>query len=640
MKKIVLFAAAAMAVSSALAVAPAKKAAAVADLGVTPSQRVSAVSEMPKLTHTNSVMKQQSTSISKLAAQQSINAVAPTADDDAMSVLYAPSMGSFYLGWSPNFMGYNVTYGFTGIRNMIGFGNLSSGIDKSQWNYGFFVGQDADKKPIYDERTSDSANLYVELKPETFFTTPVLTATSASGKTEEYTAPIAAYFCGLSAQAWLGDDSGSEGEEGEGGAEGAEGAENAAEETETDILGSCLFSYISKGPDLVPEFYKNLKPTADQKDMFEADGTSVNWSQYLKEEYPSINFTSVSMTGVGSLIADRPSPYLMRSMWSYFQIECEDEVTLTSHVYYVTDEGIDYSKPIGEAVISLEAGTYPTKEAWKMQIFNYYSLDEDGYETDEPVAIDAFQPVFVTVEGVDNPNITRFAMYSTDTSIFTRNQASMMYYLFPPHALAILDVKYTMGTSTEEQQMIYEDLCPNLYLGDELGTSLYYPSDFLMFFDTSFPTVINMDKDSKDYDTANFSVEIPVDGGSAEFSAFVSYPVEGLIQDELMSVEASDWLTYDVSTDEETYVTTINVTGAAMPSDIKGRRGVVSFKGYACDFNLYVTQGEVSGISNVAATTGKVELFDLQGRKLNAVPANGIYLERNGNVTTKRIARN
>jgi hypothetical protein len=46
----------------------------------------------------------------------------------------------------------------------------------------------------------------------------------------------------------------------------------------------------------------------------------------------------------------------------------------------------------------------------------------------------------------------------------------------------------------------------------------------------------------------------------------------------------------------------------------------------------------VAGLSNVTvANNSASEYFDLQGRQLKAAPANGVYLQRQGNKVSKVI---
>ena len=614
MKKIVLFAIATMAVSSASAVAPMEK------LGFDKSelQRVNAACEIgsPLRLRAGASKAVSIKDMAKQGISRADEGVVEGATD--VTALYGPSQGSFYCGWTPNGSGYKAQFGFTGIRNRIVFPNASTGAEASEWSYGYAVGVD-NGEYVYDMQYSDEDNLAMLLKPETIIKTPELTV-SANGKTDSYTSPVLQYFAGLSPELWL--------------------SQEPAEDVH-DTLGASLYAFQSSSPVVMDDFTIDRNPSSQDKDYFK-NGTSVQWYDYFSDSYTGTDFKNITVKGFGSMVSSKPSPYMLKNMWAYFLLTCSEDVVLTSYVYTISPEvGVDYASPIGKAELSYRAGSYPDNSGDLMGIFSYVALDEDGYESDMPLIIDALTPIFVTIEGLDNPAITRFKMALASESVLPIDgDLSLQATLYPYHALAILDLEFADKGSDDVYSMTTEDVSPWLYFADQTQTSVFFGTDFWMFFDVEFPTIYNLDEFSKDYATAEFSAEVPVDGGSVDFSLFASFDISGLVEGGLMTVEASDWLTYTASTDLTTGVTSVTVTGEALPEGVDGRRGVVSFKGYACDFDLNVTQGEVAGISNVAATTGKVELFDLQGRKLNAVPANGLYLERNGNVTVKRVARN
>lgn len=612
MKKIVLFAAASLAVSSAFAAAPAKK----FDLEKAGVQRVSAVRELTSPLKERAEARK-AVSIKDLAQQGISRADEGAAEEQAeLKALYGPSMGAFYLGWTPNGSGYKMQAGFSGIRNLIVFPNISTGATDSEWTYGYATGLDESREYIYDMQVSNDENLAMLLKPESIIKTPELTV-SANGKTNSYTADVFQYFGGLNPDLWI---------------------MNKVPDDIHDSLGASLYSYISSRPTIMDEFCIDRAPSDDDKDYFAATGISKNWVDYYTEEYPGTDFKKFSVKGFGSMVGQKPSPYMLDNMWAYYLMTCTEDVVITSYVYSISEDGVDYEHPLGKAEISYSAGEYPSKDGDLMGIFSYVALDEDGYETDMPLIIDAFTPIFVTIEGLDNEAITKFTMALSSESVLPVTDASQQSALYPYHALAMLDIEFSDKGSDEVMNMTLEDVAPWPYYTDKTYSNVFFGTDFWMYFNVYFPTIYNLDENSKDYETAEFSAEVPAAGGDTEFHLFASYNIESLVENEIMTVESSDWLSYEFVPSESGYI--VKVTAEALPEGVEGRRGVVSFKGFACDFDLYVTQGDVAGISNVAATTGKVELFDLQGRKLNAVPANGIYLERNGNITTKRIARN
>lgn len=65
------------------------------------------------------------------------------------------------------------------------------------------------------------------------------------------------------------------------------------------------------------------------------------------------------------------------------------------------------------------------------------------------------------------------------------------------------------------------------------------------------------------------------------------------------------------------------------------------YQGYGLDFYITVTQGEVAGIDSIVVKPAAkgTRYYDLQGRRLQAAPANGMYIETVNGVSTKHIAR-
>lgn len=93
-----------------------------------------------------------------------------------------------------------------------------------------------------------------------------------------------------------------------------------------------------------------------------------------------------------------------------------------------------------------------------------------------------------------------------------------------------------------------------------------------------------------------------------------------------------------VSEPNEMTVDTITVEYDALPAGINGREGHITLTDGATQMTLTVIQkGDSAGVDNVEAdTSAPVEYYNLQGIKVEK-PANGLYIRRQGAISTKVI---
>ena len=560
------------------------------------------------------------------------NRIETTAEGDDqvtidVEVSYVPSANAFYLGFSPETYAYKSTpQAFTGIRNQIGFRNMTQGADAFMWATGRVSGINAEGTDYtYEYTESTDTNFFMTLTPADQYTYPTLNATVG---TDEFTyAPTqwTFYHCGQSPADW--------------GWYVPETAEEVDEYVDLFGVSPCT---AAPGATLFPE-YMISRPEASNYDTEsnDANGTPVNWYAYSSETEIVEN---IKIKAFGTYIPEMPSPYMLNAMWAWINtVETKGAVTLPVNVYALNEEGtVDYNSLLGCGELSYPEGA---TEMSVMPLVSLYAVDADGYAIDAPVCVPEGQGVMVCIEGLDNENLLRFDLVANSNCTYPLEKADYNRYLFPNHAYTFIDCTITevvdgvAGTPEEISTMLS---APYRYYTDNTYSALIDCSDFAMYFDVYFPLVVNFDEASADYYTANFNAEIPVEGGEVVVPVYCDYVIDTLIEEQMVTATATaDWITFSQAFDETQSITNVTISAAALPEGETGRTGYVVYEGYAIDFYIAVTQGEASGIDNIVVTpvAKGTKFYDLQGRQLQAAPAAGMYIESVDGKATKRLAR-
>lgn len=626
MKKIVYILAATMLSSSAaFAVAPRMKA--TASTSAMNAEKAT-FSRSHKMNHANAVQMRSAEQVKSLRNSKYNTVIADetTVDESsATKALYVPASGSFYLGLTPNFGMWSHSFGFTGINNLIGFNNVSTNATDYEWTYGYAVDYD-DQTGLtyYDDQTSTDAILYMPLEPLNEYQAPILTANGASGK-DVYQADIDAYFTGRDPLSW--------------------GFNRGAIDPETNQIpvednpGLTVYAHQITGFSSNPYF----SYCTSDKTYYDANGVYTGWANYFRGS-SNVKYSNWKLNAFACVVPPKPSSYLLEDIYADFAIASTEDVTITCNVYLLpTNDDEEMGAPIASGELSIAAGTFPSEDD-ALPIFPLVAYDNDGYETDNPVVIPAFQPLYVTIEGFNNPSVTQFLMGVLQGYTMSDKDFDFDVYqtMAPTHAYAQMDVDVQTSDMTEPVTMTTDAPCPSAYYTDDTKTEVETSTDFTMFFHAYFPVIANIDENSEDYGTANFEVTVPNEGGNTEVKVASDFDITSLLEEGLMqSAATEEWIKYEVTevNGEDGLYTQVSINVEALPEGTNGRQGAIVFDGYASDFYIIVNQGDVAGISNVAAANGPVEYFDLQGRKLNNAPATGIYLQRQGNKTTKHIAK-
>lgn len=623
MKKIVyILAATLLSSSAAFAVAPRVKA---VNSATDKAERttISRNNEMNRLNADLSKKAPVMKSLANGAISSSLNDETTVDDQNDVKALYAPTGGAFYLGLTPNFGLYRAFYGFTGIKNLVGFANTSSNAETFEWTYGYAVDYDEDTQTtIYDDKTDTDVNLFMELEPMAEYQAPILAANKGAN-TDTYQAAIDGYCTGRAPAYWGF----------------AEADPETGEFPYETYPGVSNYGYKITGLQATYAFSYN---TVD-KENYNDNGLSDDWDSYFGGN-ENVQYSNWKVKAAAAYVPAKPSSYLLEDVYGRFSISTTEDITLTCNVYFVpTEEGQEMGAPVASGQLSIPAGDFPSEDA-DMPSFTLFALDDDGYETDMPLAVPALQPLYITIEGFTHPAVTDFIMPTIKGYACPMDDFNWTLYnaMSPTHAYFVMDVDVLRAGETEPTTLTYDCESPSAYYSDATRTAVYYPTDFALFYHVFFPIVANLDSDSEDYGTANFEVNVPAEGGSAIVKVASDFSIAELLDEGIMKTAATGaWMQYQVAEveSEDGAYTQISIDVEALPEGETGRQGAIVFDGYASDFYIIVNQGDASGISNVAAVNGPVEYFDLQGRKLNAAPANGIYLQRQGNKTTKCIAK-
>ncbi|MDE7111479.1 MAG: hypothetical protein K2O38_06220 [Muribaculaceae bacterium] len=641
MKKILMISGAALIAASAMAGNPAKQAVVESFKGAKLQRMdLSARSLAAKDAQVNALKK------SKLSLLNQTLGSETTVDDEvgeetpATSLnarYYYPPINTFYSGSTPD--GYTFPYqnnqtqkglswGLSGNKGYIPFLNLSDGAQAYEWSFDFWGPTDNDATPM----TVTSENLPIAIEgPGQMISGPTLTAFAGEEQSSYPGEFVSRYlsgpdfaFFGVCPSQIFSD----------------------WEEAESDYdywgVTTCPVNISRAGNTYTAEFAVNLAPVGEYADYYNETGCCMPFVNAINNAHGAkYDVSNIHLSAYIAMLPRQTQAYLLDQTWFVPYYTSTSDITLTVTVYGMDEEGIiNTSAPIGAGEVILPAHE---KAASELALVNLEAVDEEGFPTSNPLVIEGDACVFI--EGFNDPSITYFTMFfnaGTEFDAPSLQEADVMEYYacnsailveFDAKEKGVEDAKVLSGSKIWDTSVFtYGSNAP-----------FYGATDFNINYNILFPYVLN-DEGGKD-----LVVTAPVEGGDVEYHFDAYFLMASLIEEGLMTAESdADWFTFEAVrgtveiNGQEYSANQVNIKAEALPAGVEGRQGVIKFRGYASDFDLVVTQGagEENGIAGVAVANGKVELFDLQGRRLSDVPANGIYLERQGNKTVKRIARN
>lgn len=523
--------------------------------------------------------------------------------------------GSFYLGMDSQ--GYTYTskgggaYFFSLIAPAAKVRYVSTAQDANPtWNWEEFVINEAGDGLEPAARTGAGNVLEVETSAYTQFNGGISYTGTIGGSELTWANPALGIMAGRSFGDW-----GLKGNDG-----AMFGATPAAAPTEGFFRGSDMFQVDRTGATGYNKFGVNTEFAADE------------WQEQ------GIDPETVQIDAFATYLPAGSAPFQLRGLYFPAIYISTEDMPLTISVYNVDEEGNpDMSVAVGGGEVVLPASAEATSDIPYVEIKSKNIL---GYTSDAPVVSNGTNELYITIEGFNAEFVKMFAIpvdMCSKVPVADWGGDNFNFYrrAYPKN----MDMRYS-GKNANTGETV-ELSCPHLHAyGDSKDRTIYWmTTDFSIYYDIYFPCIFPAFVDQ------TFDVEIPAEGGEGlcpiDGYTGLDSDIAQLWEDAIIDGEVSDdWISYEVAYSEADELSYVAVSADALPAGEVGRTGTIKFTGYGCDFTITVNQGEVSGINSVAAAAnGNVEFFDLQGRKLGAAPANGLYIERNGNTAATKLAR-
>lgn len=353
--------------------------------------------------------------------------------------------------------------------------------------------------------------------------------------------------------------------------------------------------------------------------------------------FPETEFSDVKLIAYETEMPSPGSWYQLSGIYFLCRSVNTADISITVNVYEIDGNEIS-EKPVGKGstIIAANSADEPFYDFLNIELSGVNVL---GYSTNRPICSD--KALYFEITGFSGDEVESFYMMMNATQTVSLAEWSAQSYwrkLYPSRAYVI----YSMTDLASGETVVDHDPYIHAYYEDQENyatSKLCITNNFLLYYDLTFPQVFDAYTGADEF-TVNVSdgpQEVYVDG---------SFDFAQLYDDGIMNATASDsWINFEVSYDEDEEYTVVTVSAEALPEGETGRSGKIEFTGYACDFTINVVQGEGGGneegsISEVkTAADGVSEYYDLQGRKLSAAPAKGLYIERNGSAATTKIAR-
>jgi hypothetical protein len=384
-------------------------------------------------------------------------------------------------------------------------------------------------------------------------------------------------------------------------------------------LGTCPTPWNMGGSFWTGIYAMSKDKTGANADYYDENGTYNGWYEALDT---TNTITNIKLIGQCQIFPKTTTPYVVSQYYAFAGVSTLDdkEVELTLNIYPIIDNVISQT-PIakGSTLVSTDPKGY-----LQILAFDLVAVDEDGDEVDGVIAISDAVAVVIDIASDD---ITEYFPEYYESTQYPQGRASEYY---DNHAYVALT--YTDGEGAQ-QTGLYP--CPYQFYGSE--GYIFAPKDPVAGFDAEFPYVYNANTSVSDY---TFNITLDDDNyGYAIADSY--YDIVEMIEAGYMEASSDDdWFEYNISSYEESgyTFTAIEVQAEALPEGTEGRAGTINITGAGQDFTVTVIQGQVAGLSNVTvANNSASEYFDLQGRQLKAAPANGVYLQRQGNKVSKVI---
>ncbi len=501
----------------------------------------------------------------------------------------------FYFGLSDDYMGIGTNVGLTSPYERLTFKSESTGVSKLSWTYPNVWGAgDA-------EELTSSENSITYSAPFGYFHGPSLTVFGP-----DYIDAIDLEIDTQYPSAIL------------------YGANSSALRSDRMVLGMTPISRMQ----VYPPFEEDAKFTSGHILGFNHEKDSPvdeMWGGYVADlmmekdsnltTVDSIAIaTSAVYSGFGTIFPKPASPYLVQNVWAWCRAKFNGAGTLLLKVCLMEEDD-----KLGE-VIAQGTCDYTAETSSGMFVFSLKSIDEDGFEIDEPVVInDRIAYVITDTEGGKNIEYLQpcwpMGYYYEVTD--KNGERAKNPYLDQAYNLNI--IKYTFN-GEEVEDALYS---PWGYYGDEAGEYLMSITSYAFFTDAFFGFCIE----------AGSEVAGDVHKGISDAGEEFVFTFESLYAVDEEEVEISDdsWITYELGEfDNQTGLQTLTILADPLEDGKEGNGSIITINAFAArPLHLVLGQGTLA-VDNVNANSEVVasKYFDLQGRELKAQPDSGVVIRK------------
>ncbi len=510
---------------------------------------------------------------------------------------YVP-FNTFFAGVGPNGKYYTVRFGLTGMNSCVAFYNFTES-EAYNWKYIYSAPNEDYTQMVDTEMISDKQHLVVPTD------TVDMEVSKVSLKSSIEYCDSGFYYAGRDLFYYGIYD----------------GPDEDREPTEENKLGVTPNAHIPS----CRLYHSSINTINKGVEGYNANGTSTNWLKIFKEQPKTCD-----IRGYVEYLPYVGSPYQITSMYvRYNSAKTTAATPLTATVYAVDAEG-----RFTDEVVAKGSAILPEGESSGSLLIYLNSVNALGLTTTAPAIING--NVYVELSGFEAETLASFVpTYAANVVPADFASEQIWDYIYEPHMYYHLG-----GVSAKDEE--FDGIYNNPWIGytDNTETNVTLGTDFNFFFNVEFPVVFNVVDG-----LTKFNINIPAEGGSDYVGAYsFSEDLVQLIADEALTYEVSDeWIKVEHTSEELENGATVLIVEAsadALPEGVESREGTITFTGYACDFTVTVAQGTAAegSISEIAgAAQGVAEYFDLQGRKLSAAPAKGVYIQRTGSTATKLV---
>lgn len=377
--------------------------------------------------------------------------------------------------------------------------------------------------------------------------------------------------------------------------------------------------------------YPNLWYSDNGSIALIATETSYPFDEQTKTAWAQIGLNDADIQAYGNFFPKPISPYYITKMWAFIRAELTKEISLQIKLYEVTYNE-DGTGVIGDVIATGETIVNPTNNG--IVTFNLFGVDEDGFETEDPITIRT--AILAEISGFNGDDGVRsFSLPAPNGSLYEAIPTDNGYQINSISGLECHAVLRMTGNAGGQSFEGFIDV-PSWYYGP--NDDGYYSdiTDFFIMTDAVYAWLYT--NDSK-------ILNLSKDGGEVSFDVHSYWPWEvGALN--LISADGQDdsWLKANVAQIENGL---IRFTFSADKCEAaEGRKLDLILSGVGCpDLAFTVNQGAKLSINGVEADKDvkAVEYYDVMGRKLNAQPENGIFIRKavmtDGSVKTAKVAK-